>query len=287
MSPDSIVVGEAAYSLGQLGFREAIDPLIAEVNQIDEGERPDSIEEDARDEAHMVAAALALVSINREASDTPRIREALITVYNRLSPRIRFGRPSRPQILVAMQHFQDPDLLPFLTARAQRPARGQEDDPNIRILAFRAAILLANAAEAAPLQQILEREPEGDSRDGFNEFEPLFAVITECNEDLGCWTRKLADSNTLIARKATYMVARYGRGNPDAVGALVAHIGHTDEETRGEVLYALDFTATRGSPEAVARIDELRRQEEGRAIWQHIESLALAVQARLASRSGS
>ncbi|GAB4211151.1 MAG: hypothetical protein OHK0013_32570 [Sandaracinaceae bacterium] len=287
MSPDAVVVGEAAYSLGQLGFREAIDPLLAEVNQLDEGERPDSIEEDPRDEAHMVAAALALVSINREASDTARIREALITVYNRLSPQIRPGHASRPQILVAMQHFQDPELLPFLIARAQRPARSQDDDPNIRILAFRGAILLANGTEIAQLQQIYQREPEGDSRDGFGEYEPLFAVTAECNADLGCWTRKLTDSNTLVVRKATYMVARYGRGNADAVSALVAQIGHPDEETRGEVLYALDFAATGGSPEAVARIDELRRQEEGRAIWQHTESLALAIQARLASRSAS
>jgi HEAT repeat protein len=287
MTPDSVVAGEASYSLGQLGFREAIDPLIAEVNQLDEGERPDSVEEDARDESHMVAAALALVSINRDASDTARIREALITVYNRLSPEIRQGHASRPQILVAMQHFQDPELLPFLVARAQRPARGQDDDPNVRILAFRGAILLANGTEASQLQQIFTTEPEGDSRDGFGEYEPLFAVTTECNADLSCWITKLGDSNTLIARKATYMVARYGRGNADAVNALVAQIGHTDEETRGEVLYALDFAATGGSPEAVARIDELRRQEEGRAIWQHIESLALAIQARVASRGRS
>lgn len=287
MTPDSVIAGEASYALGQLGFREAIDPLLAEVNQIDEGERADSIEEDARDESHMVAAALALVSINRDASDTPRIREALITVYNRLSPDIRPGHASRPQILVAMQHFQDPDLLTFLTQKAGRPARGDEEDINVRLLAFRGAVLLANAAEAAPLQAIYTAEPEGDSRDGFGEYEPLFAVITECNTDLSCWITKLGDSNPMIARKACYMVARYGRGNADAVQALVAQIGHTDEETRGEVLYALDFAATDGSPAAVTRIDELRDQEEGRAIWQHIESLALAIQARLSTRGAS
>lgn len=287
MTPDSIIAGEASYALGQLGFRDAIDALVAEVNQIDEGERPDSVEEDSRDESHMVAAALALVSINREAGDTARIREALITVYNRLSPQIRPGHASRPQILVAMQHFQDPELLPFLTARAGRPGRGEEDDPNVRILAFRGAVLLANAAEASALQQIFTAEPEGDSRDGFAEYEPLFAVITECNTDLSCWVTKLSDSNTLVARKACYMVARLGRGNADAVNALVAQVGHTDEETRGEVLYALDFAATGGSPEAVARIDALREQEQGRAIWQHIESLALAIQARLSTRHSS
>lgn len=288
MTPDAIVTAEAAYALGQLGFREAIDPLLAEVNQIDPGERPDSIEEDVRDEQHMVAAALALVSINRSDADTPRLREALLTTYNRLSPQIRRGRASRPQMLVAMQHFLDPGLMPFLVARSQRPPRAQDNDPNVRILAFRAAILLANAAESAPLRQIYDSEPEGDARDGFGEFaDVLFPVISECNESLECWIRKLSDSNGWIARKASYMVARYGRGNADAIAALVAQLGHRDEEVRGEVLYALDFVATNGSPEAVARIDELRRQEEGRAIWQRTESLALAVQARLAARRGS
>ncbi len=286
MTPDSIVAGEASYALGQLGFREALDALLAEVNQIDPGERPDSVEEDASDEAHMVAGALALVSINRDPSDTPRIREALITVYNRLSPQIRAGHASRPQILVAMQHFQDPGLLPFLVERARRPARPADDDPNVRILAFRAAILLANASELPPLRQIYDAEPEGDSRDGFGDYEPLFGVIAECDANLSCWIQKLGDSSTGTARKACYMVARYGQGNDDAVNALVQQIGNPDEETRGEVLYALDFTATHGSQAAVDRIDELRRQEEGRAIWQHIESLALAIQARLQSRMG-
>jgi hypothetical protein len=147
--------------------------------------------------------------------------------------------------------------------------------------------MMANAAEVANLRTILTAEPEGDSRDGFLDFEPTFAASTECNDSLACWIGKLGDSNTWIVRKAAYMIARYGRGNPEAITALVGQLGNTDEEVRGEILYALDYVAVNGSPEAVARIDALHAAEQGRAIWAHTESLFLAIQARLASRAAA
>lgn len=300
MSVGSIVAGEAAYALGQLGLRDAIDPLIAQTNQIDEGESPTSIEEDASDEAHMASAALALVSINRDEADSQRIRDALINVYNRMNPEARPGHASRAQLLVAFQHLNDPGLLPFLLQRAQPAARGQEDDPNIRILAFRAYALMANGTEIANLERIVAAEPEGDSRDGFLDVigdlaagsttdasRPVFAAAHECDQNVTCWAGKLTDSNSWVVRKAAYMLARYGRGNDAAITALVGQLGTTDEEGRGEILYALDFCATQGSAAAVARIDELHTQEQGRAIWAHTESLFLAVQARLGARAAA
>lgn len=298
MSVGSIVGGEAAYALGQLGFRDAIDPLIAQTQQIDEGESPTSIETDASDESHMAAAALALVSINREDGDSQRIREAVINVYNRLDPEPRPGHASRAQLLVAFQHLNDPGLLPFLLQKAQPAARGQQDDPNIRILAFRAYALMANDAETANLERILSTEPEGDSRDGFLEVvgdlaegstadssRPIFAAAHACNQDVSCWAGKLTDTNSWVVRKAAYMLARYGRGNDAALTALIGQLGNSSEEIRGEILYALDFCAPAGSAAAVARIDELHAAEQGRSVWSHTESLFLAVQARLASRT--
>jgi HEAT repeat protein len=290
MSVDSIVAGDAAFAIGQLGFRDAIDPLIAETARTAEGERPGAIEENAQVEAHMTGAALALVSINRDEADSQRIRDALINVYNRLNPEARMGHVSRAQLLVAFQHLNDAGMMPFLLQRAQPPARGQENDPNIRILAFRAYAMMANGTEVANLEHILETEPEGDARDGFLDYQPTFAAAHECNADLQCWIGKLANPGTgdgasWVQRKAAYMVARLGRGNADAITALVGQLGHSDEEVRGEVLYALDYAASQGSAAAVARIDELHTAEQGRAIWTHTESLFLAVQARLAARA--
>jgi hypothetical protein len=278
MSVESVVSNEATYALGQLGFREAIDALIRETNQLDQGERPDSTEQDPADAARMLGAAIALVSINRDESDTPRIREALLAVYRRVP------LASQLQLLVAMQHFMDPGLLPFLVEKARRPRNPDDEIPDQRVLAYRACAFLANQEELAPLREILRNEPEGITRDSIAEFDPILAATAECDRDLGCWQRKLADSNPLIVRKAAYMVARYGRGNSSVIQSLIEQLGHPDEEVRGDVLYALDYVAVQGSPEAVARIDQLAEREQGRAIWAHVQSLARAVQARLQAR---
>ncbi len=303
MSVDSIVSGEAATALGQLGLREAIDPLIAETQKTAEGERPGAIEENAQVEGHMMSGALGLVSINREDSDTPRIRDAIVSVFNRLNPVSRPGHGSRQQLLIALQHFNDAGSMPFLLSVAQPLPRGQAVDSDSiarRILAFRAYALMANDAEAANLEHILSAEPEGDVRDGLldvvgdladgstsDSSRPIFAAAHACNADATCWAGKLTDSNSWVVRKACYMLARYGRGDAAAITALVGQLGNSDEEIRGEVLYALDFVATNGSPEAVARIDALHTAEQGRSIWAHTESLFLAVQARLAARAAA
>jgi hypothetical protein len=286
MDRGALVSNEAAYTLGQLGFVEAIDPLVAEATSLDEGERADAVEEDRADLVRQFGAALALVSINRRESDTARIRETLLSVFRRIPPGIDPTRPNRTQLLVAMQHFMDPEILPFLLQLAGPPARGERADPDMRVLAFRAYMMVASGSEMAALREIYTAEPEGDTRDGFNQFEPepIFAAATECNEDAACWSRKLSDASQPVVQKAAYMVARYGRGDAAAITALVGALGNRDEGSIGEILYALDHVALNGSPEATTRIEEMRDSGGGTSFWNHISSLALAVHARLASR---
>jgi HEAT repeat protein len=287
MDRGAIVSNEAAYTLGQLGFVEAIDPLVAEATSLDEGERTDSVEEDRADLVRQFGAALALVSINRRDTDTPRIRQTLMTVFNRIPPGIDPTRPNRTQLLVAMQHFMDPELLPFLLGLSRPPARGADEDPDMRVLAFRAYLMVASGSEMAALREMYNAEPEGDTRDGFNQFdpEPIFAAATDCNEDAACWARKLSDTNQSVVQKAAYMVARYGRGDATAITALVGALGNRDESSIGEILYALDHVSLHGSPEAVTRIEEMRDSGGGTSFWNHISSLALAVHARLQARA--
>ena len=38
---------------------------------------------------------------------------------------------------------------------------------------------------------------------------------------MSCYIGKLEDDNPLVVRKAAYMIARYGRGNAEAITALV------------------------------------------------------------------
>jgi hypothetical protein len=48
---------------------------------------------------------------------------------------------------------------------------------------------------------------------------------------------------------------------------------------------ALDRIAKKGSPAAVAKIDELRTREEGQSVWTRFRGEALPIQARLRGRA--
>ena len=112
----------------------------------------------------------------------------------------------------------------------------------------------------------------------------LLVAAKACDTDLSCWSGKLDDKDENVARKAAYMLGRLGRGQNDAITALVSKLDHPKEMVRGDVLSALDYAAISGSPEGVAKIDKIREQEEGRAIWNHVKDRALQTQAKLAAR---
>ena len=52
-------------------------------------------------------------------------------------------------------------------------------------------------------------------------------------------------------------------------------------------LLALDHIAANGSQAGIDKIEELRSQEEGRAIWNQFKPIALPIQARLRARMPS
>lgn len=280
MDPRTIVVGESCYALGQLGLREAIDPMMAQVTPLTSLSVGDAEDADPELVPRAHGCAVGLVSINRQEGDTARIRQALTDLYARVP------KASRPQLLVAMQHTFDPGLLDFL----HETARTEETElPDIRVLAVRSYAFLANREEAQRIRQVIEAEPsaeEGGFRSNFEENEPSLATAQECHEDLSCYIGKLGDDDAMVVRKAAYMIARYGRGNPEAIAALIPHLSHADQFVRGDVLYALDWVATDGSAEAVAAIEELKETEEGRSSWEQIKELAMAVRARLQARAG-
>ena len=145
---------------------------------------------------------------------------------------------------------------------------------------------LIQSVKAFGIIEPITATPEGDTRDGFNQFEPepIFAAATECNTDAACWARKLSDASQPVVQKAAYMVARYGRGDATAITALVGALSNRDESSVAEILYALDHVALTGSPEAVTRIETMRTEGGGTSFWNHIQSLALAIHARLQAR---
>lgn len=253
---------EAAFALGVLGFREAIGPLVEATKGGDSGVQ--------------LSAAVALASINRSEQDTARIREALVRVYE-AQPKIQ-----RMQVLRAMQHTYDPGLLPFFLKVARTP---EDELPDIRVIAANAHALLANKAEAGELAAFIAGDKSPYKGTFKKQNDALIAAARACDADLTCWAKKLDDKDEGVARKASYMLARLGRGKPEVIKALVGKLSDPREMVRGDVLSALDFAAPNGAPEAVEKIEELKQVEGGRAIWKHVEERALATQARLAARS--
>ncbi|MDB4991679.1 MAG: repeat protein [Myxococcaceae bacterium] len=252
---------EASFALGTLGFSDAIAPLLVAAADPDKGVQ--------------LGAAVALASINRSEVETPKIRDALTKVYQNQD------KQQRMQVLRAMQHLYDPGLQPFLLTVAKTP---EDELPDIRVIAVNAYAMLANKAEAAQLTALIA----GDKTEYKGTLESqnnlLLKAASECDVNLDCWTKKLDDKDENVARKATYMLARLGRGKPTVIQALVKKLDHPKELVRGDVLSALDYVAVQGSPEAVAKIDQLRKAEEGRGSWNHIKERALATQAKLAAR---
>ncbi len=260
INPRAVISSEAAFALGKLGMREALDTLIEESK--------------ADDETRRFGAAIALVSLVRTPADTTRIVTELKRVYDSLK------KETRPQLLVAMRHLYAPELLPFFLDVIKTK---EEELPPIRLYAFQAYALLANKKEMAAVKEIFEKDELFVEQ--LKDHAPLFKVADECDAEVSCWTKKLNDPDKIVLRKAASMLARYGIDNAAAVHSLVQLFGHRDLEVRNEALGAVDAIAVKGSAEAVKKIDELENVEGGRSIWNNFKREALPTRSRLMLRS--
>lgn len=280
VSVASLAASDALYTLGELGFRESIDKMI-EMSR-------------SEDTMTRLAASVALPRINRTDADTARVREALLRVYE------ASDKMSRMQLLRAMQHLNDPGVLPFLLATARAP---EEALPDIRVIALNAYAMLANKQEAVAARAIIAEEPEdGFKRTFIDQNEAALAAADECDVNVQCWLGKLAArpapgvrqtaaqtaAAAIVSRKAAYMIARLApRGDATALRALIAQIDHPEDTVRNDVFYAIDWLSPSGNAAAIAKINDLRSVEEGRAIWNRVKTIAMMTQARLQNRQGS
>lgn len=264
MDARALVANEASFTLGKLGYREALDPLI------EESKSPDK--------TRAVAASLSLVSVVRKDEDTPKIVEALTRVYNAAE------MASRPQILVAMRHLYAPELMPFLLNVTKTKGKEMGSDA-ARMYAFQSYAMLANKSEMAALKVIFDKDPL--FKEQLPDHIPLFAASAACDATIDCWTGKLKDTDKIMLRKAASMLARFGRGDQKAIHALVQLFSHRDLEVRNEALSSVDAMAVKGSKEAIDKIDELEAAEAGRSIWNNFKREALPTRSRLQLRAAS
>lgn len=268
MSVRQTTGSEATYALGSLGFREAMDPLMAETQ--------------AEDAFRRVNGAIALVRLNHSEGDVPRVRQALLDVYNAMEDDYQ-GVAFKAQLIAGIRSLYDAETLPFLLAQG----RDTDQQPGVRLEAVTAYALLANKDEMARLTSWLEGATDDSYHQNFvTGTEKAVATANECDENIECYIGKLADPEQEVVRKAAFMLGRLGRGNEQVINALVDKLGHSEPAVRLSAVAALDRVATEGSQAAIDKIDQLREQEEGRAIWNEFSREALPIQARLRARLG-
>ena len=269
MTVRQVTGGEASFALGALGFSEALEPLLVEAS--------------SSDTARKLNAAIALVRIDVPEPQRERVRTTLKNVYKSL-PKGYEGVVMRGQLLAAIAHTYDPEMMPFIFEQAS----DRRANPELRLIAVTNYALLANAAEAANLASLIAKEKrseDGGYREKFAENQPLLDLAKECDIKVACWVSKAKSAEAVNARKGAYMLGRYGTGNQQAIDALVDQLGNDELGVRLSALMATDQIAIKGSSAAVAKIDELRSREEGQSVWTRFRGEALPIQARLKSRS--
>ncbi len=268
MTVPQVTGSEASFALGALGFSEALEPLLREAA--------------SSDTARKLNAAIALVRVEVPPAEKDRVRSTLKQVYSTL-PKGFEGIAMRGQLLAAIAHTYDEEMMPFIYEQAE----DKKANPDLRLIAVHNYALLANQADAARLANLIDREQrseEGGYREKFAENQPMLELAKECDATVDCWVSKAASANDETAKKGAYMLGRYAVGNPKAIEALVGQLGSEDLGVRLAALMALDNIAVDGSPAAVKKIDQLRTTEEGQSVWTRFRGEALPIQARLRSR---
>lgn len=267
MSVQQVVGSEATFTLGALGFPEAYDALVAETA--------------AEDTFRKVNGSIALVRLNLSDAQVDQVREKLRVVYGSTSNDFE-GVAFKAQLIAAMRSLYDEGFLPFFLEQVSNA----DLHPQVRLEAVNAYALLASKTEMQALDQWMQRNTEDSYYENFRTtVAKPSEVANECDVDLACYLGKMSDSDKDVVRKAAFMIGRLGQGNADAIARLTEKLAHTEIEVRLAALNALDRIATSGAPAAVAKIEELRTIEEGRAIWNQFSREALPVVARLLARA--
>jgi hypothetical protein len=84
----------------------------------------------------------------------------------------------------------------------------------------------------------------------------------------------------VIVRKATVMLGRFGVGNAEVIAALIPLLDSPTIDIRFAALYALDHVANHGSPELVAKLDDVCDREDPISMQLRTEALRIASRVR-------
>jgi HEAT repeat protein len=256
-----VIAYKAAYVLGDLRARAAVEPLLEALN------RP------ALGDVHRgVVYALGAIGDRRATA-------AVIGVLS--DPKARWQ--DRVAAADGLELLGDPAALPALlrvldssaapprgkstpAKRAKgRPAMevaptGGASDPGtlqVRVAAALAYSRLGDGSEVATFKPLAEHET--DAREVFFQSLGRLQLAQRCAAKPECYRTALGDANWISVEKAALMLARLGdRGS---LPALVAKLSVAEPVARFAVLRAVTRLSTKSSTETITRLQQILDQE--------------------------
>lgn len=262
----------AVQALGVLGLPEGLGPIMKEAKSSDADVR--------------LNAAIALARINADGEAEKEQRDTLLDIYKKLGKDVQ-GLMMKAQLIAVFQHTMDPTYLPLFLDEVKDT---RQELPVLRVGANSAYAFIANKEESEALRKLINAEKpnvDGGNKKEFEEALPALDAAAECDEDVACWRQKLRDPNAIVKRKAAYMLGRLVEGDKETIEALNELLGAREIGVRHAALFALDRVAVNGSPETVARIEDLIEREAGTVIGRSFAAEAVGISGRLLARSGS
>ncbi|NOZ87427.1 MAG: HEAT repeat domain-containing protein [Deltaproteobacteria bacterium] len=186
---------KAIYSLGDLGDKRAVKPILALMDKND----------------FQVPGAMALGFLQSKEA-LPKLLELLNLAKNdKKKIKIQFG--SVEAIADALVQIYDPDkVIPEMFNIVEWRMKNYADyydTPRYHLMLTLSK--LVRKKEADHWLELAEKDPDKDAKKWYDkEGKPRVLAAKECDQNYDCWVKKLDDPNPFVRERATFELGRSG-----------------------------------------------------------------------------
>jgi HEAT repeat protein len=262
---DGVIEQKTSLVLGDLRAKEALPVMLAELKKPKKGDNH--------------TGALYAIGMIGDHSATKDVVGILTDGKRDFKVRISAAE--------TLNFLGDPSSYPALltTAKTGDVTQNGEKYPDVRLAAALAYARLGGPAEAAAFAPIAAAEKAAP--DEFKQDMVRLTVGKECNKDVACYSKVLADSsdqpdNLAKQEKAAFMLGRLGK---DSLPALTKKLKTNAQIIRIAVLWAISNVANKGSAEVRKALAEQIDLDKTKPPMKAIVEEMRAVQAEIAQRS--
>jgi len=132
--------------------------------------------------------------------------------------------------------------------------------------AGRFAVLVAKPGDAAAVEAAFASNNDKTVQEHLEAWKPGLALLGECNEDIGCYEAKLADTGAdwFVREKAAYEVARLGAGDVKKANEIAKAFKVRDADARVSMAWlAAKMLEGKKCPECITAFQSVLDAEKG------------------------